>query len=295
MKSSKIGKVYGMALIKAENSNYNADFDGLPRTLPDGTLYATDKSLKFLIRTQMIAMGHKVFTYQSRNDKGNFRTLAERYEQFHGKAKPEDVLTNVLSYIDVRLFGLTLAIEKVSRSIYGALQISHGVNVYPDASIYSEQIGSPYASSSGKTQKTLGMSSRVDEAHYAHSFSVNPNNSYDLYDSVGDDGVTEADKEALKEAMKVCATHYTSSTKTGVENECLIWIDMAEGSNKIIPSIANMVSFSKEGGKSVLDVGILSDFVSRNAEHIKGVSIYYDKFNTEIRNGLNEFQYDYLH
>jgi CRISPR-associated protein Csh2 len=37
-------------IIKSKNSNYNADFTGSPRTLPDGTVYSTDKVNKFNIR-----------------------------------------------------------------------------------------------------------------------------------------------------------------------------------------------------------------------------------------------------
>ena len=35
-------RVYGVQIIKSKNSNYNADFTGNPRTLPDGTVYSTD-------------------------------------------------------------------------------------------------------------------------------------------------------------------------------------------------------------------------------------------------------------
>ena len=42
----------GIYVIKAENSNFNADFSGIPRMLPDenSTIYATDKALKYAIR-----------------------------------------------------------------------------------------------------------------------------------------------------------------------------------------------------------------------------------------------------
>ena len=43
-------RIYGAALIKAINSNYNADFSGQPRTLPNGVVYATDKALKYAIK-----------------------------------------------------------------------------------------------------------------------------------------------------------------------------------------------------------------------------------------------------
>ena len=43
-------RVFGCAIVKANNSNYNADFSGQPRTLPNGVVYATDKALKYSIK-----------------------------------------------------------------------------------------------------------------------------------------------------------------------------------------------------------------------------------------------------
>ena len=43
-------RVYGSAIIKSLNANYNADFTKQPRTLPNGIVYATDKALKYTIR-----------------------------------------------------------------------------------------------------------------------------------------------------------------------------------------------------------------------------------------------------
>ena len=43
-------RVFGCVIVKAVNANYNADFTHQPRTLPDGTVYATDietESLSF--------------------------------------------------------------------------------------------------------------------------------------------------------------------------------------------------------------------------------------------------------
>ena len=40
-------RVFGCVVIKSVNSNYNADFSHQPRTLPDGSVYATDKALKY--------------------------------------------------------------------------------------------------------------------------------------------------------------------------------------------------------------------------------------------------------
>ncbi len=47
-------RVFGCAIIKSVNANYNADFTKQPRTLPNGLVYATDKALKFTVRNYLV-------------------------------------------------------------------------------------------------------------------------------------------------------------------------------------------------------------------------------------------------
>jgi CRISPR/Cas system type I-B associated protein Csh2 (Cas7 group RAMP superfamily) len=73
-------RVYGAAIIKSINSNYNADFSGQPRKLPNGTVYATDKALKYSIRNYWKkALKENVFFFKSFDDMMKPRTLDERY------------------------------------------------------------------------------------------------------------------------------------------------------------------------------------------------------------------------
>lgn len=74
-------RVYGAAIIKSINSNYNADFSGQPRKLPNGTVYATDKALKYSIRNYWkdIFTDEKVFFFKSYDEMLKPRTLDERY------------------------------------------------------------------------------------------------------------------------------------------------------------------------------------------------------------------------
>ena len=82
-------RVFGCAIIKSITSNYNADFAHQPRTLPNGTIYATDKALKYTIRNywQDFYEGEKVFFFKSVNEKLQPRTLDERYLQLFEKFK----------------------------------------------------------------------------------------------------------------------------------------------------------------------------------------------------------------
>ncbi len=87
--SSFKNRVFGCAIIKSITSNYNADFSHQPRTLPNGTVYATDKALKYTIRNywQDFYATERVFYYKSLNEKLQPRTLDERYLQLFDKFK----------------------------------------------------------------------------------------------------------------------------------------------------------------------------------------------------------------
>ena len=66
-------RVYGCAIIKSVNSNYNADFSGQPRKLPNGKVYATDKALKYTVRNYLKeVLGERIFYFKSLDEKQNF-------------------------------------------------------------------------------------------------------------------------------------------------------------------------------------------------------------------------------
>ena len=213
-------RVFGCAIVKSINSNYNADFSHQPRTLPNGIVYATDKVLKYSIRNYWKKVqGETVFYSKSLTEDMSPRTLDETLELHFGKIEDKGnslrlkVLKNLLSCIDVRVFGGTYA-GKTNISIHGACQITHGVNRFGENVIYSEQIMSPFRNPSEKsnesTMTTLGSQSKLQEGHYVHHFSVNPKNIEDDTNRVGSEGLSEADIEKLKEGLRKGVTYYDS-------------------------------------------------------------------------------------
>lgn len=85
-------RVYGCAIVKAINSNYNADFSGQPRTLSDGIVYATDKAFKYSIKKYLKDAYENVdvFYMKTLNDNLNPRSLDERYENLFGPISKEE-------------------------------------------------------------------------------------------------------------------------------------------------------------------------------------------------------------
>lgn len=85
-------RCYGLVIIKSKNSNFNADFTGNPRRLPDeeGTIYATDKVIKYSIRRFWVDNDENVFVWRSHTPDGKLRTRDSRMEYMKQSFANED-------------------------------------------------------------------------------------------------------------------------------------------------------------------------------------------------------------
>ena len=309
-------RVYGCAIVKAINSNYNADFSGQPRTLSDGIVYATDKAFKYSIKKYLkdAYKNVNIFYMKTLNENMNPRSLNERYENlFRAKPKDEtkkDVVKNLLSCLDVKLFGATFA-GCTNISVHGPVQINHGINIWKDNYIYSEQITSPFRNEASNkasntdddpdtenSMTTIGRQSRLEEGHYLHHFSVNPGNLDDISKIVGE-GVklSAADIEKLKVGMRRGVTWYDSASKAGCENEMLVWVELKEGSKLVLPSFATLINLEeekdKDNGKCVYDFEALTNKLEDIKSSVESVEVYYNKQTCSLKNLTKEVkQYD---
>lgn len=298
-------RVYGCAIVKAINSNYNADFSGQPRTLPDGIVYATDKAFKYSIKKFLKDAYENVdvFYMKTLNDNMNPRSLNERYENlFRAKPKDEtkkDVVKNLLSCLDVKLFGATFTSGSTSVSVHGPVQINHGMNIWKDNYIYTEQITSPFRNEkkdedpdTEKSMTTIGRQSRLEEGHYLHHFSINPGNLDDISEIVGEDvKLSTADIDKLKVGMRRGVTWYDSASKAGCENEMLVWVELnKEGSKLVLPSFATLIKLEeeKENGKCVYDFEALTNKLEDIKSSVESVEVYYNKQTCILKNLTEE-------
>lgn len=303
-------RVYGCAIVKAINSNYNADFSGQPRTHPDGIVYATDKAFKYSIKKYLkdAYENVEVFYMKTLNDNLNPRSLDERYEYLFralpkDDTKKKDVAKNLLSCLDVKLFGATFTSGNNSVSVHGPVQINHGVNIWKDNNIYTEQITSPFRNEkkgkdreTEKSMTTIGRQSRLEEGHYLHHFSINPGNLDDISEIVGEGAkLSSADIDKLKVGMRCGVTWYDSASKAGCENEMLVWVELKEGSKLVLPSFATLINLEdeKDKGKCVYDFEALTNKLEDIKSSVESVEVYYNKQTCILKNLTEEVkQYD---
>lgn len=292
-------RVFGAAMIKAVNSNYNADFSGQPRTLPSGVVYATDKAFKYTLKNYLKDNypAEKVFYFKRLSDDFNPLTLEDTYYKvFNTKEAKEKkiVAKDVLSCLDIRLFGATFAMKgkggNIALSIHGPVQINHGINIWHENNIFSEQITAPF-SSPGEKEKgmtTIGRQSKLEEGHYLHHFSINPKNLEEIVNLAGDgaDRLVEEDINKLKEAMRRGATYYDSAAKAGTENEFLIWVQLKAESKLVLPNFNSMIVLSpeKENGKISLDLEPLRKELQKYSSEVEKIEIYRNEAALVIKN-----------
>lgn len=296
-------RVFGCAVVKAINSNYNADFSGQPRTLPNGDVYGSDKAFKFSVKNYLKDVYSDEYVLYYKRLKAEFAPydLSEAYQKKCRTEVKNDTLNvicrNLLSCIDVRLFGATFApkgegIKNKNVSLHGPVQINHAVNAWSQGQIYSEQILSPFRNpdenKEDKQATTLGRQSKLDEGHYLHHFSINPLNLRDIVDLSGEGAQTlsEDDIAKLKEAMRRGVTWYDSASKIGCENEMLVWVQLKPESKIVLPNFTTLIDLKQEkkDGKCVYDFTKLKNELARFSEEIENVEIYYNKNTVTLTN-----------
>ncbi len=347
-------RVFGAVLVKAVVANYNADFTGSPRTLPNGTVYATDKALKYCIRNYLKGGDGNILFYTTRYKRENMQPLDidETYIELFGKYpsksevkkgksekddkyfprikeevdkfieenenyeiaqfvnnnyllkkeidnkvsfhiighKPEDIkrvpiLQNLFKTIDIKLFGATFASKEGNISIHGNAQITHGLNIYAENNIFTEDIISPFRNSNkesdDKMQTTKGVQTVLEEGHYLHNFTINPKNSEELVKLIDNQGyLTTDDISQFKEAMNRGVSYLDSASKIGVENEFSIFVTLDKDARIQLPSFTTLIKVEaqEDSFKRKLDLSELITLLNEEGikDKIKEVEIYID-------------------
>lgn len=288
-------RVYGVIGIKSIMANWNADFEGNPKSISDGKIFGSDKALKYPIKKMWQSAGEKVlyiksFKTDEKDNKLRPRSLKERYEYIFDvkdlkqQKNSNEVLKNLFSAIDVKNFGATFAESDNNIGITGAVQIAQGFNKYDESKTEEQQILSPFrdGTKDDADQSTLGTKIASNEAHYAYHFAINPDAYADFVEMGVTEGYTEGDYAKFKEAALTSATSFNTNSKIGCENEFAVFIETDK--NTYLPDLAQYVFFKKsedEKAKDTIELKfdkILDDVKDK----IQSVEIYYNPYTTII-------------
>ena len=292
-------RVYGVIGISSVMANWNADFSGFPKTTSGGETFGSDKALKYPMKKMWENEGKKVLYIKSmRLSKDGTalipRTLKERYEmlfQVEDLAACKDVkqlLSNLLSAVDVKNFGATFAEANNNISITGAVQFGQGFNKYEGTNPEEQQILSPFRDAKDAKEEagnsTLGTKIVSNEAHYFYPFVINPM-AYKEFEELGvTEGYTEEDYQNFRRTALVSATSFATNSKEGCENEFALFVETDP--DIYLPNLSEYIVFEKMQKKNVIRIEC-SDFLKEFGESIRKIDVYYNPYTTELE-GVSE-------
>lgn len=293
-------RVYGVIGISSIMANWNADFSGFPKTTSDGSIFGSDKALKYPMKKMWENQGEKVLyikSFKFSEGKDNAvnlvpRALKERYQYiFNDEVKKDsskEVLTNLFTAIDVMNFGATFAEVGNNISITGAVQIGQGFNKYDLASPEEQQILSPFrdATKDGKKEKdeearnsTLGTKIVCNEAHYFYPFVVNPMAYKEYKELEVTQGYTKEDYAKFKEAALCSATSFATNSKVGCENEFALFVET--DIDAYLPNLSEYIQFEKQEDKNIITFTV-PDLIKNMDNKVQSIEIYYNPYTTTL-------------
>lgn len=299
-------RVYGVLGISSIMANWNADFSGYPKTISDGTIFGSDKALKYPMKKMWQNEGKKVLYIKSMRfteKKGEIslvpRSLKERYEELFEVKDLKDckdtkkLLQNLMQTVDVKNFGATFAESGNNISITGAVQIGQGFNKYEYSNAEEQNILSPFRDASGeksdknkaKEEKeeaknsTLGTKIVSDEAHYFYPFTINPQAYQELVELGVTEGYTEEDYQNFKRTALVSATSFATNSKVGCENEFAFFVETK--ADLYLPNLSEYIEFKKGEKLNTININC-ADLLEEVKDRIEKIEIYYNPYTTEI-------------
>lgn len=293
-------RVYGVLGISSVMSNWNADFSGYPKSMSDGTVYGSDKALKYPMKKMWDNEGKKVLYIKSMKFSENGETLVpksmkERYEEIFGvdnlkdAKNAQEVLKNLMTAVDVKNFGATFAesVAKVNVSITGAVQFGQGFNKYAGTASEEQQILSPFRDASKDAEKeeeaknsTLGTKITSNEAHYFYPFVINPMAYRELVKLGVTEGYTEADYQNFKRTALVAVTSYATNAKEGCENEFAIFVETEQ--DLYLPNLSEYMIFEKGDEVNTINMGDCAGILNALGDRILNIEIYYNPYTTQL-------------
>ena len=303
-------RVYGVIGISSIMANWNADFTGYPMSMQNGDVYGSDKALKYPMKKMWNDEGKKVLYIKSMKFSKDGalvpNSLKERYEELFNVEdlkecnNSKEVLTNLMSAVDVKNFGATFAEAKNNFSITGAVQFGQGFNKYKETNAEEQQILSPFRDASKDSEKneeaknsTLGTKITSDEAHYFYPFVINPLAYKELVSLGVTDGYTEEDYENFKRTALVSATAYATNAKEGCENEFAIFVETEI--DTYLPNLSEYINFEKGDKLNTIDISGVVEILNNIGDRIKGVEVYFNPHTTKLVSGIKgEKLYDII-
>lgn len=293
---NKTNKSVILTGVKTIFSNFNADFDGLPRQTSDGIYYASPFALKYAIKKYWEENGEQVFNLKSYNrveEDGSVKikpnTLAQRYNSLHPEVTNETSIVEKIqkfyNYIDNKNFGFISTNLETNFGAKGVAQITMGKNLFEDTNTYTDNLLAQYSSGEDKGQTTNGGKSFVDFALYNYVTTVNPKHldEFKKYSNLEID-YSNVEFNKLLDGLKNGATNLESASKQGCSTSYVLQIDLKDGLPFIGVDYNTLikVEYNKETSELIIDLSKVTEFINHYSDKIEDAVLYADTFSQKI-------------
>jgi len=96
--------------------------------------------------------------------------------------------------------------------------------------------------------------------------------------------LSDEDINKLKEALNNAVTALDSSRKIGTENEATLWIQLKEGSKKMLPSFTELITINEN---REIDFTRAEEVINSISDEIEQIEVYFNPTTTVIK-GMNK-------
>lgn len=250
-----------------------------------GINYVTPDRLKRIIRDQLILFGKDVFVREERDSSGIVLTRDDLSKK-HG-----DNITNIINNcIDVRLFGITLAIKNNNISLTGPVQFKFGKSLHR---VSLEYVKGTTVLPSGESKKQGTMTEKWILPYSLIAFYGIANENASKDTNLTDDDINDMIK-AMWVGVKA-NTDILSTSKMGHNPRLLIEIIYKENTLLHIGDLDNLVSIKTDKkdeeirsiNEVTIDLSKLKDKVVSYKEKIEKVRYIIDS-SVKLLPGINE-------
>ena len=276
-------RVIGIVGVGCQNSNWNADFSGNPKMYLDEYV-GSPFALKFAMRNHWNRKGYPVFyrkSYKVSKDGAiQPQSLEERYLSLYSLNKISknqlETENNLFKAIDIMNFGGFFSAKNNSLSYTGAVQITTGINKYEDADSVNDPLLSPFRNKEKDMASTVGCRNLLIEGHFFYGFTVDPH-CYNYIKGYNEEfvGYTEEAYQAFKDACLYSVNNLNTVSKVGCYNEFAMFVELKEGSFKMLTNLNDLVEFNKGNIKSEVNLTKVFETLKCIEDDIDNIDIFY--------------------
>lgn len=265
-------------LFDAVNTNPNGDADQENRPRMDmetKTLLVSDVRRKRDVRDFLANKGYEIFVHTLNDKKVTmeemFKSVMKKYDL--EKAEPKEKVDCILEHmIDMRLFGSAMAVEKITTTFTGPVQMSWGYSLHPVDLVKSSSI----VTIMNDDSSTFG---KVYKAHYAmvaHSGTVNKF-------SAEKTRMTEEDKEIFYQALVQAMMNNLTHSKQGQQPLLFLEVVYQEAFDGYLGDLRRFLRIAQHKEDTIrsiddltLDFAPLSEAITemKEAGYIKDVRLW---------------------